>query len=201
MRRSAESSDSRSGATQLVCEIGMAFLISFRTWCAVLLVSLASGICRAQTFNEYQVKAAFLYTFAKFIEWPPQAFAEPSSAITICILGEDPFGRFLDDAVRAKSVADRPLIVLRIANLPAARECKILFIAASERRRMPALLAAAARPGLLTVGDTAEFAAQGGVIALRLDGERIRLLVNLTSADKAQLRVSSRVLSIATIVR
>jgi len=66
---------------------------------------------------------------------------------------------------------------------------------------MPALLSAAATPGLLTVGDTAEFAAQGGVIALRLDGERIRLFVNLTSADKAQLRVSSRVLSIATIVK
>jgi hypothetical protein len=179
----------------------MALLISCRARRAWLLGILAASVCRAQTFNEYQVKAAFLYTFAKFVEWPPQAFSGPSSAITICILGDDPFGSFLDDAVRAKSVADRPLVVLRIANLPAARECRILFIAASERRRMPALLAAAATPGLLTVGDTAEFAAQGGVIALRLDGERIRLLVNLTSADKAQLRVSSRVLSIANIVR
>jgi hypothetical protein len=179
----------------------MAFLTSSRTWCAVLFVSLASGICRSQTFNEYKVKAAFLYTFVKFIEWPPEAFAGPSSTTTICILGDDPFGSFLDDAAKANSVADRPLIVLRIANLPAPRECRILFIAASERRRMTALLAAASTPGLLTVGDTVEFAAQGGVIALRLDGKRIRLLVNLTSADKAQLRGSPRLLSIATIVR
>jgi len=179
----------------------MAFLISYATRWALLLGILASSLCRAQAFNEYRVKAAFLYTFAKFVEWPPQAFSGPSSAITICILGDDPFGSFLDDAVRAKSIADRPLVVLRISNLPVAPECRILFIAASERRRMPALLSAAATPGLLTVGDTAEFAAQGGVIALRLDGERIRLFVNLTSADKAQLRVSSRVLSIATIVK
>jgi len=179
----------------------MAFLISSRMWRAVLFVSLTAGICRAQTFNEYKVKAVFLYTFAKFVEWPPEALAGPSGALTICILGDDPFGSFLDEVVKAKSIAEHPLVVLRMANLPVARECRILFIAASERRRMPAVLAATATPGLLTVGDTAEFAAQGGVIALRLDGERIRLLVNLTSADKAQLRVSSRLLSIATIVK
>jgi hypothetical protein len=161
---------------------------------------LASGICRGQAFNEYQVKAAFLYTFAKFVEWPPEVPVGPSPAMTICVLGEDPFGRFLDEAVKGKVVGDRPLAVSRIAELPAGRDCKILFIAASERRRMSTLLASAP-PGLLTVGDTAEFAAQGGIIALRLDGERIRLSVNLAAAEKAQLRISSRVLSLAAIVK
>ncbi len=179
----------------------MALLISCRAQRALLLGILAAGICPAQVFNEYQVKAAFLYSFAKFVEWPPQAFSSPSSAIGICILGDDPFGNFLDDTVRGKSVGGRPLAVYRLTDFPAGHECKILFIASSERRRMPALLASVATPGLLTVGDTAEFAAQGGVIGLRLDGERIRLLVNLTSAEKAQLRVSSRVLSMATIVK
>jgi hypothetical protein len=179
----------------------MAFLISSRACYTVLLISLAAGICRAQAFNEYKVKVAFLYTLAKFVEWPPDAFAGPSGALTICILGDDPFGSFLDEVVKAKRIAEHPLVVLRMANLPIARECRILFIAASERRRMPSVLAAAATSGLLTVGDTAEFAAQGGVIALWLDGERICLLVNLTSADKAQLHISSRVLSLATIVK
>jgi hypothetical protein len=179
----------------------MAFLISCRARRALLLGILASGLCRAQAFNEYQVKAAFLYTFAKFVEWPPQAFSSPSTAMTICILGEDPFGAFLDDAVRGKTVGDRPMAIYRIADLPAGRDCKILFIAASERRRMPVLLAAVSTAGLLTVGDTAEFSAQGGVIGLQLDGERIRLKVNLTAAEKAKLRISSRVLSLATIVR
>jgi len=147
------------------------------------------------------VKAAFLYTFAKFVEWPSQSFGGPSAAITICVLGEDPFGNFLDDAVRDKALGDRTLTVRHVIDLPVGRECNILFIAASERRRMQALLAAVATIGLLTVGDTAEFAAQGGVITLQRQGERIRLLVNLSAAEKAKLRISSRVLSLATIVK
>jgi hypothetical protein len=178
----------------------MAFLIPSGTRRALLLGMLASGICRAQVFNEYQVKAAFLYTFAKFVEWPPEAFSGHSAAMTICVLGEDPFGRFLDDAVKGKAVGDRPLAVSRIAELADGRDCKMLFIASSERRRMASLLASAP-PGLLTVGDAADFAAQGGIIALRLDGERIRLTVNLTAAEKAKLRISSRVLSLATIIK
>jgi hypothetical protein len=91
--------------------------------------------------------------------------------------------------------------VFRIADLTPGRDCKILFIAASERRRMPVLLASASILGVLTVGDTADFSVQGGVIGLQLDGERIRLRVNLTAADKAKLRISSRVPSLATIVK
>ena len=179
----------------------MALLISYRARQAVLLGLLVCGTCRAQAFNEYQVKAAFLYTFAKFVEWPPQAFHSPSAPIAICILGDDPFGTFLDDAVRGKTVGDRPLAVYRMTDLTGVRDCNILFIAASERRRMSALLSAVASTGVLTVGDTAEFSAQGGVIGLQLDGERIRLKVNLPAAEKAKVRISSRVLSLATIIK
>ena len=179
----------------------MAILIRHRARRAMLLGILASGICRGQAFNEYQVKAAFLYTFAKFVEWPPQAFSSPSAVITICVLGDDPFGSYLDDAVKDKKLGDRPLAVYRLTDLPTGHECKILFIATSERRRIPALLAAMVTPGVLTVGDTPDFAAQGGVIGLRLDGERIRLSVNLTAAERAKVRISSRVLSLATIIK
>jgi hypothetical protein len=158
-------------------------------------------MCRGQVFNEYQVKAAFLYTFAKFVEWPPQAFSSPSAAMTICVLGEDPFGSFLDDAVKGKTVDGRPLVVYRLTDLPTGHECKILFIATSESRRMPALLASMATSGVLTVGDTTEFASEGGIIGLRLDGERIRLSVNLTAAERAKVRISSRMLSLATIIK
>jgi len=179
----------------------MALLILRQARRAMLLGILASAICQGQAFNEYQVKAAFLYTFAKFVEWPPQTFSSPSAEIAICVLGEDPFGNFLDDAVRNKTASDRPLAVYRLAGPPVGSECKILFIAASERYRMPALLASVGSRNILTVGDTAEFAAQGGIIGLRLDGERIRLLVNLTAAERAKLRISSRVLSLATIIK
>ena len=179
----------------------MPFLIQRGAWPALVLGFLASGICLAQAFNEYQVKAAFLYTFAKFVEWPPQAFSKPTAEIAICVLGDDPFGNYLDDAVRNKTVSDRRLAVYRLNGPPAGNDCQILFIAASERHRMPALLASMGTRGILTVGDTAEFTAQGGVIGLRLDGERIRLSVNLPAAEKAKLRISSRLLSLATIIR
>jgi|HubBroStandDraft_6_1064221.scaffolds.fasta_scaffold754543_2 hypothetical protein len=179
----------------------MALLITLVARGALLLGILSPGICQAQAFNEYQVKAAFLYTFAKFVEWPAQAFSSPSAAMTICVLGEDPFGGFLDETVKGKTIGDRPLAVYRIAELSAGRDCKILFISISERSRTPALLASMATSGLLTVGDTAEFTTQGGIIGLRRDGERIRLSVNLAAAEKAKLRISSRVLSLATIVR
>jgi hypothetical protein len=152
-------------------------------------------------FNEYHVKAVFLYTFAKFVAWPSQAFTSPAAAVTICILGDDPFGSFLDDAVRGKTAGDRPVAVRRLADLRGAGECQILFIAASERIRMHTLLASVGNAGILTVGDTAEFTAQGGVIGLQRDGDRIRLLVNLPAAEKAKLRISSRVLSLATLIR
>jgi len=179
----------------------MAFLIPSRALSAVLLGILSAAIGPAQTFNEYQVKAAFLYSFAKFVEWPPQTFSSRSAPMAICVLGEDPFGNFLDDAVRGKTVNDRQLTVHRLPYLPSLPECKILFVAASERRQMSAVLAAVSAPGLLTVGDTPEFTAQGGVIGLRLDGERIRLTVNLAAAEKANVRISSRVLSLATLVK
>jgi len=179
----------------------MAILTICRVRRAVLLGILVSGTGRAEIFNEYHVKAAFLYTFAKFIEWPPQTFRGPSAEFAICILGADPFGNFLDDAVRGKTVDGRPLAVYRMPDLPVPSECRILFIAASERHRMRALLVSVAAPGVLTVGDTAEFAAQGGVIGLKLDGESIRLAINLPASDKATLRISSRLLSLAAIVR
>jgi hypothetical protein len=179
----------------------MAFLTAYRARRVLLLGILTCGICGAQVFNEYQVKAAFLYTFTKFVEWPPLAFSNPSAAMTICVLGEDPLGNFLDEVVKGKTISDRPLAIYRLDRLPAVGECQILFIAASERHRMPALLVSTAASGLLTVGETGEFTAQGGVIGLLREGNRIRLLVNLTAAEKAKLRISSRVLSLATIVR
>ena len=161
---------------------------------------VAAGLCRAEQFNEYQVKAAFLYSFAKFVEWPPETFPSPTAEIGICVLGEDPFRALLDSTVQSKTVEGRPLTVYRLANLPIGTKCKILFIAASERYRLAAVLDALPF-GVLTVGDLPEFANRGGVIGLQLEGERIRLIVNLTAAGKARLRISSRLLGLATITK
>ncbi len=179
----------------------MEILTSRRPARALLLATLFCKLCAGQAFNEYQVKAAFLYTFARFVEWPAASFPSPSAAMAICILGADPFGNYLDDATHGKVVDGHPLAVRRIADRPAAGECHILFIAASEQNRMRSLLSSVATPGLLTASDTPDFALQGGIVGLRLEGDHIRLIVNLAAADRAKLKISSRVLSLATVIR
>lgn len=182
----------------------MAFLKSAGTTIRIateLLASLALlGCAGAQEIEEYQLKAAYLYNFAKFVDWPAHAFAGASSPIAICILREDPFGGALEEVIRDKTAAGRPLVARTIDDLP-ARGCHILFIASREWKR--------SRPGLrpmpgiaiLTVGETAGFTAAGGMVSFKLDGGRVRFEINLEAARQASLQISSKLLSLAEIVR
>jgi hypothetical protein len=171
----------------------LSFGISAAVWLAA-----AAG---AQTTDEYQVKAAFLFNFAKFVEWPPQTFKSPTDAISICVLGPDPFGRSLDEAVNAKSIDGRKLAVRQIDNLQQAGGCQILFIASRKKKHSTDADAAVAMAGVLTVGDSDGFAAAGGVIGFKLEGGKVRLEVNLDAAGQRKLRISSKLLSLALIVR
>src|SRR5271155_5832027 len=100
---------------------------------------LALSAC-AQIVDEYQVKAAFLYNFAKFVEWPPQAFKSATDPIVICVLGQNPFGQALDSAVAGKNVAGRGVVTREVPAALPAGSCQILFISASERKRWWAIL-------------------------------------------------------------
>ena len=179
----------------------MELLRSHRIARLLLLGISFSRFCAAQAFNEYQVKAAFLYTLTRFIEWPSQSFSGPSAEMTVCTLGGDPFGKHLDDAIRGKIVEGHPVAVRRLTDRSGAAQCHLLFIAPSEQYRMRSLLSLVYAPGLLTVGDSVDFASQGGIVELRLEGDHIRMIVNLTAAEQAKLKISSRVLSLATIIR
>jgi hypothetical protein len=154
-----------------------------------------------QTTDEYQVKAAFLYNFAKFVEWPPQAFKSPTDPIAICILGEDPFGHALEDAVKGKTIEGRGFVVPRISEVRQADSCQILFVSSAERKRARAILAELRANGVLTVGETEGFAEAGGVINFKLEGGRLRLEINVDAAERAKLRLSSKLLSLAQIVK
>jgi hypothetical protein len=151
--------------------------------------------------GEYQVKAAFLLNFARYVDWPPDSFGSPSDPIAICILGQDPMGRLLDDAVGGKTVESHSLTVRRIAQIREAAACHIVFVAASPKISREAL-ASLSMPGVLTVGESEGFARQGGIIGFRVEDERhIRFDVNLDAAREAHLRISSHLLSLATIVK
>jgi hypothetical protein len=155
----------------------------------------------AQDLTEYQVKAAFLYNFAKFVEWPAETFKNANTPINICVLGTSPIGPILEETVRNKSVDGRPLIVREFTNAGLHASCHILFVSASEQRRLRAVLEATKTSDLLTVGETDDFAAEGGVVEFNLDNGRIHFEINLKAAQLQRLRISSKLLSLATSVK
>ncbi len=167
---------------------------------ASLGAALLTGI-QAQTIDEYQVKAAFLYNFAKFVEWPPQAFKNSTEPIGVCILGQDPFGQALEEVVKGKQIDGRALVVRNISGARQAGDCKILFVSSSERKHLASILTAVKATSVLTVGEMENFAAEGGVINLRPENGRIRMEINVQAAEQGRLRISSKLLSLAQIVK
>lgn len=165
----------------------------------VAVVLSCRGAC-AQSVDEYQVKAAFLYNFAKFVEWPPQAFKTPADPISICILGANPFGNALEQAVKGKAVEGRSFTVRQISDLNPCH-CHILFVTASERKHFRSKLGSLKASGVLTVGDSQGFAADGGIINLKLEDAKVRFEINVDAAVEEQLRISSKLLGLAQIVR
>jgi hypothetical protein len=151
--------------------------------------------------EEYQVKAAFLFNFARFVEWPAQAFKSTNAPIEICLLGPNPFGSLLDKAVEGKAVGNRRFEVREVRDAPQANECHIVFVSAAGWTRSRAVLGDIKKCCVLTVGETGEFIAGGGMINLRLEDARVRVEINPDAAERAGLRISSKLLSLAEIWR
>jgi len=147
---------------------------------------------------EYQVKAAFLLNFTKFIGWPAEAFAAADSPFAICILGDDPFGGALNAILAGETVAGRKVTVEKIKRAPAPKSCQMLFISSSEkevRKIFPAL-----GPGVLTVGEGETFTRDGGMIAFVIENRRVRFGVNQPAAENAGFKLSSKLLNVARFV-
>jgi hypothetical protein len=170
------------------------------------LAALAVGcsvLCRAQGDGEeasleYRVKAAYLLNFAKFVDWPENKFPDPSAPLNICLFGEDPFGRMFDQMVEGETVNAHKIVMQRLSGGAALNSCHILFIPRGEKNVAKTL--AAARPGILTVGDGDSFLRDGGMIVLIIDNRRVRFDINQRAAAEAMLRVSSRLLTLARTV-
>ncbi len=154
-----------------------------------------------QSVNEYQVKAAFLYNFAKFVEWPQGSFKGAADPITICVLGQDPFGPLLEDTVKGKTLDGRGFVVRHLSDVQQAGGCHILFVSSSERKHLQSIFEKITTAGVLTVGETAGFATQGGVVNFKLDEGKVRFEVNVDAAARKGLHISSNLLSLAEIVK
>jgi hypothetical protein len=171
-----------------------------RSGCGLVLGLVLACTASSQTGSEYQVKAAFLYNFARFVEWPAPTFKTDMDPLRICVLGLDPFGGALSETVGAKTVLGRPFTVTGISETSQAAACQILFISASEKKRYRAIFADLRTSAILTVGETDGFANQGGIVNFKLENGRVRFEVNVEAAGLAKLRISSKVLKLAQIV-
>jgi hypothetical protein len=153
-----------------------------------------------RTAGEYDLKAAFLFNFAHFVEWPPEAYATAHTPITIGILGDDPFGSSLDQMVAHETVNNRKLIVRRYRSLEELGSCHILFISPSQADRMSEVLDRLERRSVLTVGDGGDFASRAGMIGFEVVNRRLHLRINLAAVSAAKLTISSKLLRQADIV-
>lgn len=153
----------------------------------------------AAEFDEYAVKAAYLYNFAKFVEWPQEAFATADAPLRICIVGDNPFGDALA-ALSGKTAQDHPVETRLVSAATGFGSCHIVFISGTEQGQFKTLLAKLSRLPILTVSDINAFAQAGGMIGLVEADQRIRFDINLAAARQVGLKISSQLLKLATIV-
>ncbi len=153
-----------------------------------------------QPLGEYQVKAAFLFNFAKFVEWPAGARAG-QGFLFVCVLGRDPFGPVLEELIQGKRVNGRPLRAKRISRPEEVPSCHMLFISGSEGGRLEEILSLAREASVLTVSDVDRFVQRGGVINFLKGDKKIRFEINPDAAARAGLKISSKLLQLATVVR
>jgi hypothetical protein len=149
---------------------------------------------------EYQVKAAFLYNFVKFVEWPPDAFQNEKSPLTLCIFRYDPFGSALDEVIAGQTLNNRRVVVQRINKLPDLKACQLVFVSDREDKHLPEVLNSLEGASALVVGEGEAFAEHRGGIQFFLENKQLRFAVNVDAIQRARLKVSSKLLALARIV-
>ena len=164
----------------------------------LLMLSPARGQSGGST--EYAVKAAFLFHFAQFVEWPAETFKDSAAPMTYCTMGDDPFHGGLDQVLIGKTVGVHPLRVEHLREFEKAQSCQVLFVGAGQKKRIGEALAEVSSLPVLTVGETEHFVQEGGIIGFCLEENKIRFEINLDAAAKAKLKISAKLLALAKTV-
>ena len=154
----------------------------------------------SRSIGEYEIKAAFLYNFAKFIEWPEEQFSEHDGAFIIGIYGKDPFGPIIERTVKGKTINGRKVVIKRFKVLRKTKFCHIIFISRSKEKYLKKFLAITKRWSCLTVGDTNLFAKKGCIVGFTLENKKVRFSINIKAAKETGIKISSNLLKIANIV-
>jgi YfiR/HmsC-like len=164
------------------------------------LLAFAPWNAQAQT-KEYQIKAAFLFNFAQFVEWPANAFASTNAPFCIGVLGDDPFGAALDETVQGETIDNRKIIVRRARQAGDLKNCQMIFVSKSEKKHVAEILSEMDSKPILTVSEVDGFARQGGIINFYLDGTKVRFEIDPSAARSDGLKISSQLLSLGKIVQ
>lgn len=159
--------------------------------------------CQAQSSQptKYQLEAAFIYNFARFVDWPTQAFTGASSPMIIGVLGKNRFGTDLAQAISGKMIEGHPLQFRECASLAQATNCQVLFISDSEKSHFSKIISGLGGASILTVSETDDFIAAGGMINMRIVDDKMRFDINNSVAKSAGLTISSKLLSLAVSVK
>lgn len=154
----------------------------------------------ADSVPEFQLKATYLYNFASFVSWPEALTRQRARPFRYCLFGAGPIEQALRDLVHGETVNGRPLEVHRVTSTEALPDCQILYLSSGDSAAAPDLLAAVEGSPVLTVGDSAAFVEQGGMIGLVRDRLKLRLTIDLAHVERCRLRVNARLLQLATVV-
>jgi hypothetical protein len=179
---------------------------ALRTTSWFLLAIAAGAFCcaiagaQADHASEYDVKAAFLFNFTKFVEWPQDSFQDTAAPIVIGIIGEDPFGDNLMHMIEGKTVQGRTLVIRKQRFGDDLRRCEVLFVSTSERQRSTQILGSLRGASVLTVSDIGGFAESGGTMQFVTEEGRLRFVVNLDAARQSKLLVSAKLLALARVI-
>jgi YfiR/HmsC-like len=196
MQMESQSHPARSSVA-LPAAFARMFLI---VWIGVAFGIAAPARGQLSGTGEYDVKAAFLFHFAQFVEWPPDSFKDANSPLMYCTVGDDPFHGALDQTLNGKTIGTRPLRVAHFKQSRETRGCQILFLGAGEMKRLGTGIASVSGNGILLVGETEHFVQEGGVIGFSLEQNKVRFEINLEAAGKAKLKISAKLLMLARTV-
>jgi hypothetical protein len=171
-------------------------------WLAFFIALPAIGLQQPpqiSTAREYQLKAAFLFNFTQFVEWPAASLSEPDAPLVIGILGEDPFGTYLEEIVAGEKINNHPLEIRRFRAVKDVTQCHILFINLKGNAAQSEVLTSLKNKSILTVGDADRFIRNGGMIRFVKENNKIRIRIDLETAKQAGLTISPKLLRLAEI--
>lgn len=151
--------------------------------------------------SEYDVKAAYLFNFSRFVEWPPKTADTASESFAICVLGRDPFGPALNTTIARENIGGKSVVTKQILSPQDAAHCQVLFISSSEDRKLKEILEILGTASILTVSDLPRFTERGGMVQFVLAENRVRFEVNSAITERAGLTLSSELLKVAVNVR